>query len=75
MFRPVSYASSISLRAVLFAVGFAIVAGSCSPLWAVGLNYVDANDFTNLTPTAAIDSFAARWRSPTTCGMFAPISA
>ncbi len=57
MSRPVSYGAFTSLRVALFSIGIAAVTCSPSLLLAVGLNYVDANDFTNLTPAAAIDSF------------------
>jgi hypothetical protein len=48
-----------SLLRVVLLGGVVIAVGSVvEQVRAVGLNYVDANDFTNLTPASAIDSFA-----------------
>jgi hypothetical protein len=65
MFRPESYRSFLSIRVTVFALGFLLSTGSGSALWAVGLNYVDADEFINLTPAAAITTAAAAdglWR-------------
>jgi hypothetical protein len=59
MFRHKKHASFAVSPIALFMVSVAVLAGSASQMWAVGLNYVEANDFTNLTPASAIDSFNA----------------
>src|SRR5687768_4764535 len=57
MSRHKKNASFVVSRTALFCAAIAVLAGSANQLLAVGLNYVEANDFTNLTPAAAIDSF------------------
>ena len=59
MYQPKTHASFVISRLALFCISVSAFSGNVDLVLAVGLNYVDADDFTNLTPASAIDSFGS----------------
>ncbi|HEY3392849.1 MAG TPA: hypothetical protein VGK58_09085, partial [Lacipirellulaceae bacterium] len=59
MFRLKLNTRRVVLRVAMLSICVTTILGTAGQLLAVGLNYVESDDFTNLTPTSAIDSFGS----------------